>query len=158
MNIGWLLISHVKYSNQVMARSDLQRRMVRDTIDFELVPHTLSHITSKGTEIAIKLLKVRADYDSRQVIFMSLLECLKKGSDNTSLTEMSNTAEWKLIPFAQNTLSRDQATELIKKQNWYLHQAHAILFINIGSLDGSFQSGKRTEGGSKRNMNEEGGG
>ena len=77
----------------------------------------------------------------------------KKRKGDTILTEMSNTAECKLIPFAQNTLSRNQMIELIKKQNMYLHQVHAISFINIGSLEGSFQSGKRTEGGSKRKMN-----
>jgi len=30
-------------------------------------------------------------------------------------------------------------TELIKKQNRYLHKVHAISFINIGFLEGSFQ-------------------
>ena len=84
-------------------------------MDFELVSHTSSHITSEGIKITTKSLNIRADYDSRQVIFMSLLECLKKGSEDTSLTAMSNTAEWKLIPFAQNTLLRNQMMELIKK-------------------------------------------
>jgi len=69
----------------------------------------------------------------------SLLECLKKGQDDPNLTAMSNTGKWKLIPFTQNTLLRNQMTELIKKQNIYLHEVHAISFINIGSLEGSFQ-------------------
>lgn len=90
-------------------------------------------------------------------MFMSLLECIKKGSEDTNITEMSNMVEWKLNPFAQNTLSQDQMMELIKKQNWYLHQVHAISFINIGFLNGSFQKLTINEGGSKWKMSEEGG-
>ena len=69
-----------------------------------------------------------------------MLECLKLGKNDPRLTNMSNTGDWKLIPFAQNTLSCDQMTELIKKQNRYLHEVTAISFINLGSLEGSFSS------------------
>ena len=131
VNIGWLLNSHAEYSNHEMARADLQHRMDREENDFELVPHTSNHMTSEGTQMTTKSLKLRADYGYHQKIFMSVLNCLKKGRDDPRLTEMSNTAEWKLIPFAQNTLSRDQMTELIKKQNQYLHQVHAISLINM---------------------------
>ena len=41
--------------------------------------------------------------------------------------------------------------ELIKKQNRYLHKVHAISFINIGSLEGSFrQNEENGRGGIKR--------
>ena len=73
---------------------------------------------------------MRGKYYSRHKLFRILLECLKKGRDDLNLTAMSNTGEWKLILFAQNTLSRDQMTNLIKKQNRYLHEVHAIFFIN----------------------------
>ena len=66
-------------------------------MDFELVPYISSHTTSKGTPISTKSFKVRVDYDSRQEIFRSLLECLKKGREDTDLTAMSNNANWKLI-------------------------------------------------------------
>ena len=36
VNIGWLLNSHAEYSNQEIARADLQRRMGRDTMDLYL--------------------------------------------------------------------------------------------------------------------------
>ena len=62
---------------------------------------------------------------------------------------MSNTAEWKLIPFAQNTILRDQMAELLKKQNRYLHQVHAISFINIRSLEGTFSINYKDEVGNK---------
>ena len=147
VNIGWCLYSHAEYSNQELARADLQRRMGRECADFELVPHTSSHITSDGTKITTKSLKVRADHDSRQEIFRGLLECMKLGTDNPKLTDMSNTGEWKLIPFAQNTISRDQMTDLIQKQNRYLHDVRAISFINLGSLEGSFYQETAREGG-----------
>ena len=110
--------------------------MERDEVDFELAPHTSSHTTSNGTNVTTKSLKVRGDYDSHQIIFRSLLECLKKARDDTNLTAMSNTGKWKLVPFTQNTLSRDQMIELIKNQNIYLQEVHAISLVNIGSLEG----------------------
>jgi len=125
--------------------------MGRDKADFELVPHISSHVTSAGTNVTTKSLKVSGNYDSRQIICRSLFECLKKGWDDPNLTAMSSTGEWKLIPFAQNTLSRDQMTELIKRQSRYLHKVHAISFINIGFLEGSFlQNEENRRGGSKR--------
>jgi len=53
VNIGWILNSHAEYSNQEMARADLKHRMNREENDFELVPHTSSHITCEGTKITI---------------------------------------------------------------------------------------------------------
>jgi len=105
--------------------------MNREEDDFELVPHTSPQITSAGTKITTKSLKVRAVYDSQQILFSSLLEYLKLGREDLRLTETSNTGDWKLIPVAQNTISRDQMTEIIKKQNRYLHEVTAIYFINI---------------------------
>ena len=126
--------------------------MGREKKDFELVPHTSTHTTSKGTKITTKSLKIRGDYDSRQDIFRSLIECLQNGEDDPNLTDMSNTAGWKLIPFTQNTLLRYQTTELIQRQNKYLHEVHAILFINIRSLEGSFWQEIQSAGGSKRKL------
>jgi len=118
--------------------ADLQQRMRREEANFELVPHTSSHMTSAGTKITTTSLKLRAVYDSRYIIFRSVLERLEMGKDDPRLTEMSNTGDWKLILFAQNTLSRDQMTEIMKKQNRYLHEVKAISFIHLGSLEGSF--------------------
>ena len=104
VNIGWILHSHAENSNQELAAADLQRRMGREESDFELMPHSSSHMTSTGTKIITKSRKVCADYNSRQVIFRSVLERLKMGRKDPRLTEMSNTGDWKLIPFAQNIL------------------------------------------------------
>jgi len=88
--------------------------MAREEADFELVPHTSSHLTSAGTKIITKSLKLRTVYYSRQVIFRSLLK--KMGKDDPRLKEMSNMGDWKLIPFTQNTLSCDQMMEIMKKK------------------------------------------
>ena len=52
-------------------------------------------------------------------------------------------------------------TELIKNQNRYLHQVHAISFIKIRSLEGTFSINYKDELGNKRktidNRAEEGG-
>ena len=129
--------------------------MGRDNLDFELVPHTSTHLTSEGTKVSTKSLKVRGDYAVRQELFRQLLECLKKGREDPNLTDMSNTAEWKLIPFAQNTISRDQMTTLIQKQNKYLHETHAISFINVGSLEGSFWNTKVEVSGKRKMSSDE---
>jgi len=153
VNIGWCLHSHAEYSNQELARADLQQRMGKERVDFGLVPHSLSHITSDGSKITTKSMKIRADCNVRQEVLRGLPECTKSGKEDPNLTEMSSTAGWKLILFAQNTLSRDQMMELIKKQNRYLHSVRAISFINLGSLEDLFHQeivlegvyGKRTD-------------
>ena len=110
-------------------------------VRFELVSYAISHTTSEGTEITTKALKIRRDYDQRQELFTSLLSYFQKGNKDERLTRMSNTAEWKLIPFANNTLSRDQMKALVKKQNKYLYDVYAISYVNLGSLEGFFCSG-----------------
>jgi len=79
---------------------------------------------------------VRDDYDLPQGIIWRFLDCLKKGGDDENQTEISNMTDWKLIPFAQNTLSRDQMTELMQKQNQYLHEVHVVSIINVCPLKG----------------------
>ena len=63
---------------------------------------------------------------------------------------MSNTADWKLIEFANITLLKDQTTALIKKQNTYLHEVYAISFIIFGSLDGKFKEDNMKAHNNKR--------
>ena len=115
MNTGWIMFSHPEYVNQALATRDLQQRMGMDTVELELLPHSISHTTAEDIKITTKALKVRAIYDSRQEIFNSLLACLKKGNDDNRVDNMPNMSDWKLFPFANNTLSRDQMTALIKK-------------------------------------------
>ena len=150
VNLGWIVHSHPEYVNQALATQDLKRRTNSTEVRFELLPHSITHTTAEGTKITTKALKLRVEYDYRQELFKSLLTCFAKGNEDERLTCMSNTAEWKLIPFANNTLSRDQMTALVKKQNKYLHDVHAIPFINLGSLEGKFYATDALRKGFKR--------
>lgn len=47
-------------------------------------------------------------------------------------------------------------TELIKKQNRYLQHVHAISFIDIESLEGTFRINYKDEGGIKRKASDNG--
>ena len=114
VNLGWIVHSHPEYVNQALATQDLKRRTNSTEVRFELLPHSLTHTTAEGTKITTKALKLRVEYDYRQELFNSLLTCFAKGNEDERLTSMSNTAEWKLIPFANNTLSRDQMTAMGK--------------------------------------------
>jgi len=87
VNIGWCLHSHAEYSNQELARADLQQRMGKERVDFGLVPHSLSHITSDGSKITTKSMKIRADCNVRQEVFRGLLERMKLGKEDPNLTE-----------------------------------------------------------------------
>ena len=93
VNIEWIIFSNLEYANQALATRDLQRRMGIDTVELELIPHSIFHTMAEGTKISIKALKVRVIYDSRQEIFNSLLTCLKRGNDDDRLDTMSNMAE-----------------------------------------------------------------
>ena len=116
MNLGWIVNSYPEYVNQALATQDLKRRTNSTEVRFELLHHSLTHTTVEGTKITTKALKIRVEYDYRQELFNSLLSCFAKGNEDETLTSMSNTAEWKLIPFANNILSRDQMTALVKNK------------------------------------------
>ena len=65
-NIGWLLYLHPEYTHQRLAISDLRLRMKTRTLEFELVPHTISHHTKDNVQIKTRALKVRSNYDNRE--------------------------------------------------------------------------------------------
>ena len=113
VNIRWILNSHTEYSNQELARVDLQRRMGRNMMDFELVTHTSSHTTSEEGGLAQSHSKLEHITMQGRTYFGFYWNALRRGG--LILTVISNTANWKLTPFTQNTLSRDQITELIQK-------------------------------------------
>ena len=120
--------------------------------DFELTPHSISHTTSSGVIFLTKALKFRGNYNANKNIFSNLFECLTKGPSDSNLVLNSNTANFELIPFANNTISSDQTTTLIQKQNDFLHNVKVISVINLGWLEGIFEAkDKRTQdsGGKK---------
>ena len=79
-----MMYSHPEYVNYSLATKYLKSRMGMNSVDFELLPHSISHTTSKRTRIIAKALKIRCTYDARQSILTGLLECLKKESRTTN--------------------------------------------------------------------------
>lgn len=150
VNIGWIVNSHPEYVKQALVTQDLKRRMDVKVVRFELLPHFITHTTAEGTKITTNALKIRVEYDYRQELFTGLLTCFRKGNKDDRRVSMSNTAGWKLIPFANNTLSRDQMTALVRKQNKYLYDVYVISHINLGSLKGNFFAVDALCKGSKR--------
>jgi len=133
VNIGWLLHLHAEYFNQEKARANLQQRMEREEADlnsFCIHPHMVRVPVPNLPQIPEGESSLRLSPDN----IKKLPECLNLGREDPQLTDLSNTGDWKLIPFAQNTL-----TELITKQHLYLHEVKAISFINLESLEGSFR-------------------
>ena len=63
-----------------------------------------------------------------------------KETDFESMSVMSNTRRFKLIPFTNHLMLVDQVTELLVRQNVFLHQCHAISVINIGDITYRFQA------------------
>ena len=139
-NIGWLLYSHPEYTNQRLATNDLRARMSTRKLEFEVVPHNITHITKDGVRIATRALKVRSNFDDKDRVMKELMDCLKKGWNDHRLNSVSNTGLFKLVPFGNATFNKDQTTQLIKMQNSFLHDVHAISVINIKYIDGVFRN------------------
>ena len=61
-------------------------------------------------------------------------ELLEALHNDETLTTMSNTKMFKMIPFQNHMMSEDQMSELISRQNTFLHDCEAILVINLGRI------------------------
>ena len=138
-NIGWLLHSHPDFTNQRAAIEDLRSRMETRDLEFELAPHTISHQADDETKIVTKALKVRSNLDDRAQVEKELMECLGKGESDEFLTEYSNTARFKLIPFRKGLIPDEMMTDFVKQQNKFLRDIQEISVVNINYLDGSFK-------------------
>ena len=58
VKIGWLLCSHLSYTNYTRAMKDLLQRIGADGAELELSPHSLSHTMSEGEDLRTRALKV----------------------------------------------------------------------------------------------------
>ena len=138
-NIGWLLYSHPEYTSQTLAASDLRSRMSTRKLEFELVPHNIVHITSSDKKIRTRALKVRSNFNDKDKVYKELMECLSKGTNDPKLSLMSNTGEFKFIPFGNKIFTNAQITRLMKKQNHFLHNTHGVSVVNLNLIDGVFE-------------------
>ena len=135
VKIGWILRSHPQYTNFRVATRDLIAR-IGEEVEIELSPHTISHGTSKNTTITTKALKVVTnDADSGRVLD-GLIEALTTTPGEFAA---STTAAFKLIPFRNHAISKDGMTELMTRQNDFLHHTAAISVVNGGYCDQRFE-------------------
>ena len=138
-NVGWLLYLHPEYTNQRLAVHDLRSRMTTRKLEFEVVPHNIVHTTRDNVKISTRALKVRTNFNDKDEVIKELMEALKKGPLDPKLVCTSNTGMFKFIPFGKATFNTNQMTQLIKKQNTFLHKTHAISVVNMRYLDGVFR-------------------
>ena len=76
-----------------------------------------------------------------------MLECLKKGSSDPRLKLISNTHNFKLIVFENRMLTIDQVTNLVQKQNSFLHD---FAVVNLHLVDSIFWEKDKLEAVSQR--------
>ena len=90
-----------------------------------------------------RALKVTSNFSDKEQVYKELMECLAKGDKDPKLSLMSNTNNFKSIPFINKIFTKDQTTRLIKKQNHFLHNTHGISVVNLNLIDGVFEEKHR---------------
>ena len=113
--------------------------MTTRRLEFKLVSHNIAHFTKNNKKIRTRALKVQSNFNDKEDVLKELMVCLKKGERGPNLALMSNTGNFKFIPFGNKIFTKDQVTSLIKKQNNFLHNTHAILVVNLNLVDGIFK-------------------
>ena len=128
-------MSHPQYTNFRAATRDLIER-IGEEVEIELSPHTISHNSTKNTTITTRALKVVTNDEDCGRVLDGLIEAL-----TTTPKEYlaSNTASFELIPFRNHAIGRDGMTELMTRQNDFLHHTVAISVVNGGSCDQRFE-------------------
>ena len=94
--IGWLLRSHLSYTNYAKATTDLLERIGVEGAELELSPHTISHTITRGEVLYTPALKVVTMEEHSDTILNGLIEAL---TETPTEFATSTTAELKLIPF-----------------------------------------------------------
>ena len=135
MKVGWLLGSHPQYTNLRVATWDLIAR-IGEEVEIEPSPHTISHYTSKQTTITPRALKVETTNADSVRVLEGLIEALTKSPGEFMA---STTAGFKLISFRNHAISKDGMTELMTRQNNFLHHTVAISVVNGGYCDQRFK-------------------
>jgi len=83
----------------------------------------ISHTTTKGETLKIHGLKVVTTADNSNVILEGLINALV---DTPTKYANSTMAKFKLVPFRNTASNKDEITELIVRQNSFLHATMAI--------------------------------
>jgi len=127
--VGWLLHSHPTYTNFAQATKDLLARINIKDLEIELSPHAISHKNVNDEIMRTNALKVVTTAEDSKVVLDGLITALTKTPREF---QSSSTADFKLIPFQDNAIGRDGITELIERQNNYLHKTWAISVMDGG--------------------------
>lgn len=142
-NIGWFLFSHPDFTNQANAVKELKQKIQSSDLEFELVPHRISHIDKDNQKISTRALKVRCNFsDQAQVKRERMDASCQDPTYDPLLSTFSSTGNFKLVPFEQDFASVNGLTKIVKAQNDYLHNITAISVVNIAHLDGTFLQSK----------------
>ena len=139
--VGWLLHSHATYTNQAHATYDLLQRMGNPELELELTPHTIAHKNGDDETIRTNALKVVTTEADSQAILDGLIVAL---TQTPKEFQTSSTVDFKLIPFRDNAIGRDGITELIERQNSFLHKTCAISVIDGGDGNNQFKINNNT--------------
>ena len=104
-----------------------------------LLPHTISHTTTKGETLKPHALQVISMTGSSDVILEGLIDTLTYAP-----TKYANltTAEFKLVSFRNTAISKDGIMELIVQQNSFLHATMQISVVDGGICDDIFKQVK----------------
>jgi len=85
----------------------------------ELSSYNISHTNANNETIRTNALKVVTTENDSQDILGGLIHALTKTPKEY---QASSTVDYKLILFQSNAIGRDGITELIERQNKYLHK------------------------------------
>ena len=141
VKLGWILNAHPSFTHQKYAINELKKRMENLDIEIEISPHTISHTTSDNKQIRTNTLRIDSTADHSHKAMDLLIKAL---TNTPSEHSTSPTQAYKIIPFQNHGLSTDEITELIYRQNKFLHETSAISIINAGDGDAILDDGNDT--------------
>ena len=145
VKIGWLLRSHPTYTNFQMATADLIHRIgTNPPVELELTPHSITHKAADNQTVRTHALKVVTVEKDADAVLNGLIAALTR---TPTKFRHSTTVDFKLIPFQNNAIGRDGITQLITRQNNYLHSSMATSVVDGGHCRQYFDNEKNSVAG-----------
>ena len=113
-----------------MATEDLIKRIgAEPPIKLELTPHSITHMVGDNQTVRTNALNVVSIDEDAEAVLNGLIEAL------TSTPQEYNyltTVDFKLTPFQNNAIGRDGLTQLITRQNNFLHNSMVTSVVDGG--------------------------
>ena len=130
--MGCLLRSHPVYTNYARAIEDLSTRIRTEGVELELLTNTISHTTTTDETLETHALKVVTTADSNDTTLEGLIDAL---TDTPTKYANSTMAKFKLVSFQDTSINKDGITELIIRQNEFLHVTMMNSVVDRGTCD-----------------------